>query len=70
MRARLTLAKGEMARAAELATAALARFRSSEAPWWIAKALRLLERAGGADERSVAEAQRIEAALKATAPTA
>jgi hypothetical protein len=70
MRARLTLAKGEMARAAELATAALARFRSSEAPWWIAKALRLLERAGGADERLVAEAQRIEAALKATAPTA
>jgi hypothetical protein len=48
---------------------ALDRFRVSDAPWWKAKAIRLLDRCGAADEQLVAEVERIEHNLGAIAPT-
>ena len=70
LRARLALARGDPATAAAAADAALERFRVSQAPWWMAKAMRVALRAGsgGLDlEREVVE---IEQRLGAVAPTA
>ena len=70
MRGRLALARGETDPAVEAASAALDGFRVSDAPWWMAKAIRLLERAGAADYGLLAEVFEIERALGAAAPTA
>jgi len=69
MRGRVAHATGDDAAAAASGNEALARFRVSNAPWWIAKAIRLLERAGGADASLVEEAEGIENALGAVEPT-
>jgi len=61
--ARLALADGRRDSARTAAAGAAVAFRRGPAPWWIAKALRVLEAAGGADERSVAERETIERAL-------
>jgi hypothetical protein len=70
LRGRLALARDEKDPAAEAANAALDAFRVSDAPWWMAKAIRLLERAGAADYGLLAEVFEIERALGAVAPTA
>ncbi len=70
MQGRLALARGERDGAEAAGRAALERFRTSNAPWWIAKAMRLLERAGAADEELVREVEEIEARLGAVGPTA
>lgn len=70
LRTRLTLARRENDVAVEAGRAALERFRTSNAPWWIAKAIRLLERAGAADQGLVTEVEQIEARLGAVSPTA
>ncbi|MEP7159325.1 MAG: hypothetical protein ABI797_07840, partial [Chloroflexota bacterium] len=67
--ARLALARADMDGAAAAATAALVHFRSSNAPWWLAKALRLLERAGAADASLLDEVADIERQLGAREPT-
>jgi hypothetical protein len=66
---RVALATGDAASAAARALAAVDRFRMCPAPWWIAKALRLLERAGAADREQIAQVERIERSLGAIAPT-
>jgi hypothetical protein len=70
MRARLALARKDAASATTAAAAALTHFRLSDAPWWKAKAIRLLERAGAADEQLVAEVENIERLLGSIRPTA
>jgi hypothetical protein len=70
LRGRLALARGTSENAATAGRAALSQFRTAAAPWWIAKAIRLIERAGGADESLVEEAMEIERGLRATGPTA
>jgi hypothetical protein len=70
MRGRLAHARADHDGAAGHARSALEYFRISAAPWWIAKALRLQERAGAADEQLVAEVSRIEQQLGAIHPTA
>jgi hypothetical protein len=70
MRGRLAHAREELPAARSAALEALRLFRVSDAPWWIAKAIRLLERADAADEKLVAEVERIERHLGAIAPTA
>jgi hypothetical protein len=70
LRGRLFLARGENESAAQAANAALDAFRVSAAPWWMAKAMRLLERAGAADYGLLAEVVEIERALGAVGPTA
>jgi hypothetical protein len=65
LRARLALARGDDGAAAQAARAALDHFRGAQAPWWIAKAIRLLERAGAADEPLITEAAGIERRLGA-----
>jgi len=70
LRGRLALARGEAGVASSAAGAALERFRLSAAPWWMAKAIRLLERSGAADHRLVGEAFEIERRLGAVRPTA
>ena len=69
MRARVEAARGDREAAVESGTEALSRFRLSDAPWWVAKAIRLLERADAADTNLVAEAQEIERRLGAISPT-
>jgi class 3 adenylate cyclase len=69
LRARLAHARGE-AGAVAAGQAALDHFRASTAVWWMAKAIRLIERAGGADAALLAEATDIERQLGATAPSA
>jgi hypothetical protein len=69
LRGRLALALGDAADANALGLAALARFRVSKAPWWIAKAIRLLERAGAADPSLLSEVGQIERMLGAVEPT-
>jgi class 3 adenylate cyclase len=70
MRGRLAAARVESDDAATAGRAALDHFRTSAAPWWMAKAIRLIERAGGADDGLLAEVSEIERALGATTPTA
>jgi hypothetical protein len=70
LRGRLYLARGDNEAAAAAGNAALDAFRISDAPWWMAKAIRLLERAGAADYGLLAEVLEIERALGAIAPTA
>lgn len=69
LRGRLALARADSATAAEAGEGALERYRISAAPWWMAKAIRLLERAGAADQSLTAEAEEIEKGLGATGPT-
>lgn len=69
MHGRLSLARSDRDAAAAQAAAALEDYRQSSAPWWIAKAIRLLERAGAADRHLIFEVQDIERRLGATAPT-
>jgi hypothetical protein len=69
MRGRLAHARGSSTDASASASEALASFRVSDAPWWIAKAIRLLERVGGADASLVEDAQLIESTLGAVEPT-
>jgi hypothetical protein len=61
---RLALAQGSRDVAAEQARAAIARFRAVGARWWIAKALRDLERAGTSTEDERGELQRLERELR------
>ena len=68
LRGRLALARGARDDASIAARAALEQFRRSQAPWWIAKAIRLLERAGSADYQTVSEVFEIERRLGATEP--
>ena len=70
LQARLAEAKSEASEAGEHARAALAEFRSVGAPWWMAKAIRLLERTGSANSELLAEVAGIERRLGSTAPTA
>jgi len=69
MRARVASARGELEATLTAATEALARFRVSNAPWWKAKAIRVIERAGATDSALVAEVEQIERALGAIRPT-
>ena len=70
LRARIALARDDIGLADEAGRAAIARFRTSNALWWIAKSIRLLERAGSSDQQLVAEAEAIETRLGAVGPTA
>jgi class 3 adenylate cyclase len=70
MRGRVALARGEPTIAAHAARSALDRYRASNAPWWTAKAIRLLERTGLADSDMIVEVERIERHLGAISPTA
>jgi class 3 adenylate cyclase/tetratricopeptide (TPR) repeat protein len=64
LRARLLHAeRTQPDRVAERARRALKGFRSSKALWWIAKAIRLLDRIGKASSAESAEAARIEESL-------
>src|SRR5205823_4979896 len=60
LRARLLLAREDVGGATVEANRAVAALR---APWWRAKAIRLLEQAGAASPSVVEEAERIEARL-------
>jgi class 3 adenylate cyclase/tetratricopeptide (TPR) repeat protein len=70
LRARLTAARGEQDQAASAGRAALDHFRQSSAPWWMAKAIRLLERSAGAGDELIGEVEQIESRLGALGPTA
>ncbi len=70
LRGRLAAARGEQGEAILAGRAALDHFRFSDAPWWMAKAIRLLERSGSADADLVAEVEQIEHRLGAIGPTA
>jgi class 3 adenylate cyclase/tetratricopeptide (TPR) repeat protein len=70
MSGRLAAARADSAAATIAGQAALAHFRRSNAPWWIAKAIRLVERAGSADYQLLTEAFEIERRLGAVQPTA
>jgi len=67
---RVALAHGDRDNAAAHGRAALDRFRDSHTPWWIAKAIRLLERSDAADAALIAEAAEIERRLGANSSTA
>jgi class 3 adenylate cyclase/tetratricopeptide (TPR) repeat protein len=69
MRGRVAAARGEKGAAIGWANDALARFRASDAPWWNAKAIRLLERLGAADQQLVGDVEEIERLLGASEPT-
>jgi tetratricopeptide (TPR) repeat protein len=70
MRGRLAEAHGDRDESAAAARAALEHFRNGPLPWWMAKAIRLLERVDAADYELASEAFEIERSLKAIAPTA
>jgi hypothetical protein len=70
LRARLALAQGRPNEARQAAGEALGFFRTSKAPWWMAKAMRLSQRAGNDDPAVEREAGDIERMLGATGPTA
>jgi class 3 adenylate cyclase len=70
LRGRLALARGDAAGATDAAKAALTHFRVSNAPWWMAKAIRLMLRAGAPDPALEGEVIEIERKLGAVAPTA
>ncbi len=69
MRGRVAAARHERAAASAAGRLALDHFRISAAPWWMAKAIRLLERSDSADERLVVEAALIERRLRAAFAT-
>ena len=69
MSSRVATGRSDPERAAAAATEALEHFRISDAPWWMAKAIRLLERSGAADPTLVAEVEDIERRLGTSAPT-
>jgi hypothetical protein len=64
MRAWLLTAEGELEGAVTAAQAALVEFRVSDAPWWVAKAIRALDGAWAASPEYIAEAEAIEESLK------
>lgn len=70
MRGRVAFATGDPPGAIGAAYRALEQLRASSAPWWVAKAIRLLERSGGADASLLSEVEQIERRLGAVAPTA
>jgi len=70
MRGRLAAARDDSETAVSAGRAALEHFRGGPLPWWTAKALRLLERVGGASYDEVGEAFEIERQLGAVRPTA
>jgi class 3 adenylate cyclase len=70
MRGRVAAARGDTSAAVTNATESLAHFRISDAPWWKAKALRLMQRVEAADSALVAEVEQIERALGGAGPTA
>lgn len=70
LRGRLAGARGDDAVAVGEARAALEAFRAAPAPWWTAKAIRLLERVEAADDQQLAEVAEIERSLGAVRPTA
>jgi tetratricopeptide (TPR) repeat protein len=65
--ARLHLAEGRRELASTLAGRAAETFRTCPAPWWLAKAIRLLEAAGTASPSLTTEGAQIEQALGVTA---
>jgi hypothetical protein len=69
MLGRLALAQKQARQASDHALAALDHFRTSSAPWWIAKAIRLIERAGAASGAMLLEVEQIERRLGAREPT-
>jgi tetratricopeptide (TPR) repeat protein len=70
LHARIALARGDRGSAAVAGRTALEHFRISHAPWWMAKAIRLLERAEAADTALLDEVAQIEEDLGASGPTA
>jgi len=67
--ARVAAARGEHAQSMAAGAQALREFRRSAAPWWMAKAIRLMERSGAADPTLVAEVEDIERRLGCAGPT-
>ena len=67
LRARLLLARGELPEAAAQAERTLARLGDG-APWWRAKAIRVLEQAGAGDASLAREARSIEEQLRIARP--
>ncbi len=65
LRARLAFARADVGAAVAAATETVAN-TLGRAPWWRAKAIRLLEQAGGADPQLTAEAKAIESRLGIT----
>lgn len=63
LRAKLLLAQGVEEGVADRARRALEGFRTVSAPWWIARAIRLVEGIGKASSAESAEAERIEESL-------
>jgi tetratricopeptide (TPR) repeat protein len=70
MAGRLALARGDRDAAASAGRAALEHFRASNAPWWMAKAMRLVERSGAADDEMLGQVREIEHKLGSAGPTA
>jgi tetratricopeptide (TPR) repeat protein len=66
LRARLLLARGDAAASGTEARRALELLGDRGAPWWRAKAIRALERAGEASVELAGEAQAIEARLRSS----
>jgi hypothetical protein len=61
--ARLASFESHLGEAATAAVRAIDAFRGSRAPWWTAKALRMLDGAGAADAETLKEAEEIERSL-------
>ena len=70
LRGRLAFSQGTPGDAQAAARDALELFRTAKAPWWMAKALRLSQRAGNDDSATDREVTDIEERLGAVAPTA
>jgi hypothetical protein len=70
MRGRLAAARGDAGETVIAGRSALDHFRLSSVPWWMAKAIRLLERVGASDAALREEVAQIERHLGAIAPTA
>jgi hypothetical protein len=68
MLGRARLATGDRVAAADAGRRAVELARAGDAPWWQAKALRLVQRAGSATAADVAAAAAIESRLGAVAP--
>ena len=66
LRAKLLLARGDSGASGSEAKRALELLGDEGAPWWRAKAIRALERAGEAGVELVGEAQAIEAGLRSS----
>ena len=63
LRARLLAMQGDPRGATEQSQRALSELRACRAPWWIAKAIRVVESAGAAGRDLVQEAEAIERRL-------